>query len=368
MDKTLRAVAETVSDGVISADSHGTITYLNKGAERLFGWTVSELVGQPVTVLAPERLRDPHCRSVFRHAAKAGAPAAGTTIELTGLRKDGREVPVEVSLARSDTSDGPLFTAVVRDVSHRKQFEGNLLSLNAQLEATNRELEAFSYSVSHDLRAPLRSIDSFSAILLEDCSHQLDERGRDYLNRVRVACQRMSTMIDAMLSLSNVAREEMWRQAVDLSALAESVASDLQRSEPDRAVRFVVAPGIVSTGDATLLRVVLENLLANAWKFTSKRPDPLIEFGVAQEHGIESYFVRDNGAGFDPAFASRLFCAFQRLHAARDFPGTGIGLPTVQRIVHRHGGRVWASGKVDAGATFYFTLAPVSDPLKVRAS
>jgi PAS domain S-box-containing protein len=364
----LRAVAESVPDGVVSADSQGTITYLNRGAERLFGWASTDLIGQPVTVLAPERLRDAHCRSVFRHAAVAGAPAAGTTIELTALRKDGREFPVEVSLARSEAPDGPLFTAVVRDVSHRKQVEGDLLSLNAQLEAANRELEAFSYSVSHDLRAPLRSIDSFSAILLEDCTDQLDERARDYLNRVRAACQRMSTLIDAMLSLSKVAREEMWHQAVDLSALAESVTSELQRSEPERNVRFIVAPGLMATGDATLLRVVIENLLANAWKFTSKRPDAVVEFGITDVGGVQSYFVRDNGAGFDPAYASRLFGAFQRLHAARDFPGTGIGLPTVQRIVHRHGGRVWASGTVGHGATFYFTLAPDNTAVKARAS
>jgi PAS domain S-box-containing protein len=305
----LRAVAESVPDGVVSADSQGTITYLNRGAERLFGWASTDLIGQPVTVLAPERLRDAHCRSVFRHAAVAGAPAAGTTIELTALRKDGREFPVEVSLARSEAPDGPLFTAVVRDVSHRKQVEGDLLSLNAQLEAANRELEAFSYSVSHDLRAPLRSIDSFSAILLEDCTDQLDERARDYLNRVRAACQRMSTLIDAMLSLSKVAREEMWHQAVDLSALAESVTSELQRSEPERNVRFIVAPGLMATGDATLLRVVIENLLANAWKFTSKRPDAVVEFGITDVGGVQSYFVRDNGAGFDPAYASRLFGA-----------------------------------------------------------
>lgn len=362
MDQTFRAVAESVPDGVVSADGHGTITYLNRGAERLFGWAATDLVGQPVTILAPERLRDAHCRSVFRHAA------AGTTIELTAMRKDGQEFPVEVSLARSEAPDGPFFTAVVRDVSHRKQFEGDLLSLNARLEAANRELEAFSYSVSHDLRAPLRSIDAFSAILLEDCTDQLDERARDYLNRVRAACQRMSTLIDAMLSLSRVAREEMWRQPVDLSSLAESVASDLQRSELGRTVQFVVAPGLTSTGDVTLLRVVLENLLANAWKFTSRRPDAVIEFGLTDVSGVSSYFVRDNGAGFDPAYASRLFGAFQRLHSAREFPGTGIGLPTVQRIVHRHGGRVWASGSIGCGATFYFTLAADATPTKARAS
>jgi light-regulated signal transduction histidine kinase (bacteriophytochrome) len=186
--------------------------------------------------------------------------------------------------------------------------------------------------------------------------------------RVRAACERMSTLIDAMLSLSKVAREDMWHQVVDLSAIAESVASDLQRSEPERSVRFVIAPGLANTGDAALLRVVLQNLLANAWKFTSKRADAEIEFGVTDQAGLRSFFVRDNGAGFDPTYASRLFGAFQRLHSHDDFPGTGVGLPTVRRIVHRHGGRVWASGAVGRGATFYFTLSPDRGAASVRAS
>lgn len=359
MDMTLRAVAESVSDGVVTADWFGNVTYVNKGAERLFGWPADEIIGQHATILTPERFRDAHRRTIQTDSLHVGTATDGV-IELTALHKDGHEFPVELSLARHNSADGPRFTAIIRDITHHKRFETDLLNLNAQLEAANNELEAFSYSVSHDLRAPLRSIDGFSELLLRECADQLNEDGRDYLTRVRAACQRMSTLIDAMIGLSKVGREDLWSHTVDMTALAESVRSDLERSDQDRHVQFVLASSVAAVGDSTLLRVVLENLLANAWKFTSKRRDACIEFGVLDQHGVQTYFVRDNGAGFDPAYASRLFGAFQRLHPAKDFPGTGIGLPTVQRIVHRHGGKVWAEAIVGQGATFYFTLSPSS--------
>ena len=237
------------------------------------------------------------------------------------------------------------------------------------LEASNKELEAFSYSVSHDLRAPLRSIDGFGQILLEDYADILDAQGKDHLVRVRSATQHMGELIDDLLKLSRVTRSEMKQVLVDLSALARAIAVELRKSQPERRVQFVIAPGAVANGDARLLRVLLENLLANAWKFTSKHPTARIEFGVTQLGEVGSqqsavgsrqsqivYFVRDDGAGFDMSYAGKLFGAFQRLHTASEFPGTGIGLATVQRIVYRHGGRVWAEGAVDQGATFYFTL------------
>jgi PAS domain S-box-containing protein len=358
MDRTFRAVAETVADAVVSADSRSHITYVNKGGELMFGWAASELVGQPLTVLMPERFRDSNRRSLLRSATTENARAGTRTVELIGLRKDGREFPLELSLARWDDPDGIFFTAIIRDISGRKLRDEQLQTVNAQLEAANKELESFSYSVSHDLRAPIRSIDGFSAILQQDYADLLDERGRDCLNRVRAAAQRMFGLLDAMLTLSRVTREEMRREVVDLSALARSVASDLHRTQAERTVEFSVAPGLVAIGDASLIRVVLENLLGNAWKFTSRQPHARIEFGVSDAPGSQGYFVRDNGAGFDMAYINRLFGAFQRLHTVDDFPGTGIGLPTVQRIVHRHGGRVWAEGRVGGGATFYFTLSP----------
>jgi PAS domain S-box-containing protein len=227
----------------------------------------------------------------------------------------------------------------------------------AQLESANRELEAFSYSVSHDLRAPLRSINGFSRILLEDYAAKLDEEGRDSLNRISAAAQRMALLIDDILNLSRLTRAPMHLQSVDLSAVAREVADELRRIEADRVVEIVIADDVVAIADQNLIRAIFENLLGNAWKFTGRCKQPHIEFGTIKQDGQTVYFVRDNGAGFEAAFAGKLFGAFQRLHSTTDFPGTGIGLASVKRIVNRHGGRVWAEGKVDFGATIYFTLA-----------
>jgi light-regulated signal transduction histidine kinase (bacteriophytochrome) len=228
---------------------------------------------------------------------------------------------------------------------------------NTELAAVNKELEAFSYSVSHDLRAPLRSIDGFSQALLEDCDGELNKQGKDHLHRVRTAAQRMGELIDDLLALSRVTRREMRHERVNLSALAGMVAAELKQEQPERRVKFAIADGLTVNGDEALLRLALENLLGNAWKFTSKQPKARIEFGVTQNNGKPAYYVRDDGIGFDMAYVGKLFTPFQRLHPADEFPGTGIGLATVQRIINRHGGRVWAEGAVKRGATFYFTFA-----------
>lgn len=227
---------------------------------------------------------------------------------------------------------------------------------NQQLRQANQELESFSYSVSHDLRAPLRAIDGFSQALLEDYAEQLDASGKGYLLRVRAATQRMGVLIDDLLNLSRVTRAEMHRERIDLSHLANTIAGELRSSQPERNVDFAVPPALQAQGDARLVRVVLENLIGNSWKFTSKREHARIEIGASQSNGRPVFFVRDNGAGFDQAHAGQLFGAFQRLHGVSEFPGTGIGLATVQRIIHRHGGEVWAEGVVEKGATIYFTL------------
>lgn len=250
-----------------------------------------------------------------------------------------------------------------KQIAERKEAEEEIKGLNedltlraVELEATNKELESFSYSVSHDLRAPLRGVDGFSQALLEDYAGKLDAKGQSYLQRVRGAAQYMAQLIDDLLQLSRVTRSELSRVRIDLSAMARAVATELQKSQPERQAQFVIAEGLVADGDQRLLRLALENLLGNAWKFTSKRPRATIEFGVVERNGKPTYFVRDNGAGFDMAYADNLFGPFQRLHTPDEFPGTGIGLATVQRLVHRHGGSVWAEAKVDRGATFYFTL------------
>jgi signal transduction histidine kinase len=238
----------------------------------------------------------------------------------------------------------------------RDELERRVIERTRQLEVANKELEAFSYSVSHDLRAPLRSIDGFSQALWEDYGETLGEQGRSDLQRVRAATERMAQLIDDMLNLSRVTRGDMHRTSVDLSAIANNIAAELAAAEPDREVDFAIAEGVHAEADGRLVRVLLENLLRNAWKFTGKHTTAKIEFGVNQNDGKPVYFVRDDGAGFDMAYAGKLFGAFQRLHAMNEFNGTGVGLATVQRIVHRHGGRVWAESKVDQGATFYFTL------------
>jgi light-regulated signal transduction histidine kinase (bacteriophytochrome) len=254
-----------------------------------------------------------------------------------------------------------------RKVTQRRRAEDQLRALNAtleqhvsdrtaQLEASNRELEAFSSAVAHDLRAPLRSIDGFSTVLLEEHAHTLDAEGQDYLRRIRAANRRMGQLIDALLDLARVTRREIWREVVDLSVLSQSIAAELQQTQPDRRMEFRIMEGLTAFGDARLLRLALENLLGNAWKFTGKQPCARIEFGVTEHHGRQVYFVRDNGVGFDMTYADKLFGTFQRLHSATTFPGTGIGLATMQRLIQRHGGRIWAEAAVGQGATFYFIL------------
>ena len=240
------------------------------------------------------------------------------------------------------------------------ELEQRVQERTAQLEAINHELEAFSYSVSHDLRAPLRSIRGFSEVLLERYCQQLDPQAQEFLRRSCESSRQMDGLIEALLELSRVGRSQMKMHPMDLSALARSLAADLRKTDPNRNVEFVVAPDLHATGDERLLRVALNNLLANAWKFTARQPNARIEFGF-QPGENPAFFVRDNGAGFDMAYATKLFGVFQRLHTASEFPGTGVGLATVQRIINRHGGRTWATGEPNQGATFYFSIPPRSD-------
>lgn len=242
------------------------------------------------------------------------------------------------------------------EIGERARVEGELRRAKAEAEVASEELEAFSYSVAHDLRAPLRSVDGFSQALLEDSADRLDADGKRYLKYVRDAAQQMGELIDGLLSLARVSRGELRRRPVDFSALAREVLARLRETQSDRAVDVVVQDGLVAYADPRLLEIVLANLLGNAWKFTSKLARARIEIGAAAGERPRVFFVRDDGAGFDQAHAAKLFGVFQRLHGADEFEGTGIGLATVQRIVHRHGGRIWAEGEVNRGATFHFTL------------
>jgi signal transduction histidine kinase len=247
-----------------------------------------------------------------------------------------------------------LLNSQLRDVN--EDLELRVEERTRELEASNKELEAFSYSVSHDLRAPLRTIDGFSLALQEDFSDGLDDQGRDYISRVRNGVQRMGTLIDALLQLSRVTRSELQRERIDLTQLATVVFNEIHALDPGRTVTWDAEPGVLAEVDPRLTRIALENLIGNAWKFTGRTPKATISFGSSLRDGQTVYFIRDNGAGFDMQYVDRLFTAFQRLHGDRDFKGSGIGLATVSRIIHRHHGSIWAEGSPEQGATFFFTL------------
>jgi len=360
---TLRGLLESAPDGIVIVDSTGTIVLVNTQAQRMFGYEEGELIGRAVEELLPDQLRARHLEHCHGYMQNPTTRPMGTGLSLFGRHRDGTEFPVEISLSPMPTPDGVLVTSVIRDVTERRRIEEHVRTLNeslarrvAELAAVNKELEAFSYSVSHDLRAPLRSIDGFSHALIEEHAGQLDETAMDYLRRIRAATQRMGELIDDLLDLSRVTRRDMRHDDVDLSALATAVMADLARARPERSAEVHIAEGLRGRGDPTLLRLMLENLLGNAWKFTARAMPARIEVGAQREGGRLAYYVRDNGVGFDTAYADKLFGAFQRLHGATEFPGTGIGLATVQRIILRHGGQVWAHSEVGQGATFFFTL------------
>ncbi|CAA7620136.1 PAS domain S-box protein [Magnetospirillum sp. UT-4] len=362
-----RSILDIADDAVVSIDERQHIILFNQGAERIFGYRATEVLGQPLDMLLPRLAQARHQDHVagFR-ASPVHARPMGERGGIFGRRKDGSVFPAEASISRVMVCGTVTFTAILRDVTRAREAEEAIRALNAdlehralQLENANRELEAFSYSVSHDLRQPLRSIDGFSQVLIEDHASQLDQTARDALGRIRAASQRMSQLIDDILDLSRLTRGDLHRGPVDLSDMARAVVADLARGQPGRAAVTTVdiEPGLRDEADPHLVRVVLANLLGNAWKYTGRKDRAHIAFAAEEgEDGRRIYVVRDDGAGFDMAYADKLFGAFQRLHGVAEFPGNGVGLATVQRIIHKHGGEVWAVGQPDCGATVRFTL------------
>jgi PAS domain S-box-containing protein len=348
-------VVSASEDAIVGKSLDGMITSWNPAAERIFGYTEQEVIGQPQTILCPPDLASEFTGIVSRISRGESVPQG----ETMRRRKDGTTFPASVSVSLIRSEDGALMgvSSITRDITEQRKRADRLLEANKSLLEANRNLESFTYSVSHDLRAPLRALSGFSEALLEDYGDVLDEQGQEYAQRIRAASEQMATLIDDLLHLSRVARAELHLRSVDLGAEAARVAEELQRNEPDRNVHFVIQRPVWAQADRTLIRTVLQNLLGNAWKFTSGRDDASIEFGTrpAGDAAICCY-VRDNGAGFDPQYVGKLFTPFQRLHTTREFPGTGVGLASVRQIVERHGGRAWAEGAVGEGATFYFTL------------
>jgi PAS domain S-box-containing protein len=361
-EKILADIAEGAPVGLLRLRADGIIQWANSAELELLGYTQDEYVGKNAADFYD---RPGEGREVLERLIR------GDTLRDYETRLRARDGSLRIVLINSSASyreDGTLLHArlFTHNITGRRRAEEENHRLNlelekrvqqrtAQLEAANKELEAFSYSVSHDLRAPLRALRGFTEALLELHSSQLDARGQEFLRRACNASNQMDRLIEDLLKLSQVSRGDLQYQEVNLSLLATDIATELAASDPARKVQFVIAPDCAADGDPRLVRVALDNLMRNAWKFSGKRPDARIEFGLTDDPET-AFFVRDNGAGFDMTFAKRLFGVFQRLHAASDFPGTGIGLATVQRIIHRHGGRSWAVGAINQGATFYFTL------------
>ncbi|MBI5886566.1 MAG: PAS domain S-box protein [Deltaproteobacteria bacterium] len=363
----LTAIIEATPDFIASADTEGRALYYNTAARKMLGIVKSE----DISLI---RIPDTHPEWAARLVMTVGLPAAARNGSWSGetafLTKNGHEIPVlQVIIAHKD-AEGRVdyYSTIARDITERKAAEEAMVKMNAELEArvaartaelqeVNRELEAFSYSVAHDLRAPLRIIDGFSHALQEDLGDRLDPVSFDHLRRVRGASGRMGQLIDDLLKLSRITMAEMSHDTVNLSTLAGVVAAELKKAAPGRKVEFVIEKGLTVTGDVRLLRVAMENLINNAWKFTGNKEEARIEFGASgSKDGRRVFYVRDNGAGFDMRYSDKLFGAFQRLHASSEFQGTGIGLATVARIIKRHGGAVWAEGAVERGAVFYFTI------------
>ncbi|HWA09303.1 MAG TPA: PAS domain S-box protein [Opitutaceae bacterium] len=367
----LAAIVESSNDAIVGKDLAGIVTSWNSGAEAIFGYSAREMENQSITKLIPPERQHEEVE-ILERIRNGGSIQHFDTVR---LRRDGSPIDVSVTVSPIRDGTGRVVGAskVARDISGRKRAEAEIRQLNAsleervkertaQLEMANRELEAFSYSVSHDLRAPLRAIDGFSQAVMEDFGPALPAEGQRQLTIIRESAQRMGELIDDLLAFSRLSRQPLGKRETDLNGLVRDVWDSLTAERQERAVEFTAGNLPPCSGDPALLRQVWFNLLSNALKYSRRRNPARIEVGASREQGRTVYFVRDNGAGFDMRYAGKLFGVFQRLHKAEDYEGTGVGLAIVQRIVNRHGGRIWAEGIPDRGATFHFTVEGVGEP------
>jgi PAS domain S-box-containing protein len=355
--KLLPAIVKSSDDAILGSTTSGMVTTCNPAAEKICGYRAEEMVGQSLTILCPaERIGE-----IEEILGKIGRGEPVVHRETVWRRKDGSTFPVSVTTSPIHDDDGRLIgvSAIARDVTEQQQARAaaEFRRRSDELDRVNQSLEAFTYSIAHDLRAPLRALGGYSSALMEDCADYLGEVGRGYAERILAASEQMSALIDGLLILSRIPRAEMRLEWVDLGAEVARIAADLEGGTPGRRVHFAIERPVQAWADRVLVRIVLQNLVENAWKFTSGQDDALIEFGTAPAGDAAlCCYVRDDGAGFDPDYAGKLFQPFQRLHPVSDFPGPGIGLASVKQIVERHGGRVWAESAVGEGATFFFTL------------
>lgn len=343
-------------DSILTINTDGIILSSNPATSLLLGYSPEELLGKNISLLVSMEHKQQHDQYISNYLNTGISQIIGKGRQLKALHKDGHELDIHLSIMEIHQDGKKQFCGILRDISEELQSKETIRENNRQLEATNKDLESYAYSISHDLRSPLRSIDGFSLVMLEDYADQLDDEGKDYLRRIRAGTEKMSLLIQELLKMSRIDKEGINIQNIDLAVIAQEEINQLKAAYPDASINFVCNKSLAIYADKSLIRSVLENLLNNAVKYSIKNHQIKIELGLIEDNGNDVYYVKDNGVGFDMKHKNKLFKAFQRLHKINEFEGSGIGLATVQRIISRHNGEIWAEAEIGKGATFYFTL------------